>query len=620
MKNILFFILFLTLPSYLFSKSYCIYIGTIDMDTENKSKIHSILSDVAHPSIKINDNKLSIYSGEFKKYSDANKLLSLTKTRYKDAKVTSCIDTKKYNNEFLFKDDSNDKIPLSNPVASVMKNKSDNNTDYCLKVFEIDLIKSSKQKDKIQYILNRLPNSHTKIQADKLVVYSGIFKSLESAEVIASIVKREFKNTIVSTCALEVMQEESTYTENKYDDKVHAIKEITAENFIIDSLDEKGLISAEIASETPSQNKDEIQKSDIRHAFDTQREDQFNGLYLKFNAAWDTLNSTSAYDARLEFDIFDQGYYQIKKNNEKNAVENKINFFKTLKNIEILKKEQELLKIKKYSNSIDVSTLLLKLQVIENNLNSAKIRLENGLITNYEYDIYELSLQQIKDELLLFKNMTLLKIPKNLWILLNQIENIRLIDEDILIGALEENSIDLKLAQTLKEKKPLLEDWSDKLRVNVYVGQRKMYLSQDQNLIGVEAKIPLSNYTRTNELDNIQNTIASSQVILQHSQTKEILKDSIATFKYKQQKLKTYKYELMGIKKHLKNLNIINNSAFALYANSSVNDEQKSIDNYLNKYTQIQQERINTYKELINIMHLIHSSNISDILLYAIDK
>ncbi|MBU0720954.1 hypothetical protein KJ877_06385, partial [bacterium] len=193
---------------------------------------------------------------------------------------------------------------------------------------------------------------------------------------------------------------------------------------------------------------------------------------------------------------------------------------KILKNIEILKKEQELLKVKKYSNSINASSLLLKLKILEGNLYSAQRRLENGLITHYEYEAYALSMQQIKDELLLFKNMTLLKIPKDLWILLNQIENIRLVDDSKLLSILEENSIDMKLAKTLQEKKPLLDEWSDKLRVNLYLGQRKMYLSENQNLIGVEAKIPLSNYTRTKELEEVQNNVASSQVILQHSQTK----------------------------------------------------------------------------------------------------
>lgn len=607
------------IPSYLFSKDYCIYIDDFKLNLDNKSKIYSTISDIAYPSFKIQNNQIFLYSGKFKKYEDANKLLYLTRSRYPKAKVASCERTTRYNgNNIIFDTQKNSEIAQQNILYN---NRSSLDENYCLKIYQIELLKSAPEQSKIKYILQTLPEAYTKVENGNITVYSGKFKSLESAKVILNIVKKEFNHAQVTTC--KVAQGQKTVRKSQTivpSQKQKNVIQTKTEPFTIESLDDEGLISKEIASGYAKTRSQEIKKADIRHALDVQKEENFNGLYFKINGAWDTLNNTSAYDARLEFDIFDQGYYQIKKNNEKNEIENKINFLKTLKNIEVLKKEQELLKIKKYSNSINVASLLLKLRLLEANINDAKQKMDNGLITSYEYEHYVISIQQIKDELLLFKNMTLLKIPKDLWNLLNQIEHVRLIDENELLDMLEQNSVDLKLAKTLQEKKPLLDDWSDKLRVNLYIGQRKMYLSQNQNLIGIEAKIPLSNYSRTKELEQIQDTIASSQAILQHSQTREILKESIATFKYKQQKLKTYSYELSKIKEHVKNLHIINNSAFAAYAKSNFEDEQESINNYFDKYTQIQQERIKTYKELINILYLIHSTDIKDILLYALDR
>jgi hypothetical protein len=112
----------------------------------------------------------------------------------------------------------------------------------------------------------------------------------------------------------------------------------------------------------------------------------------------------------------------------------------------------------------------------------------------------------------------------------------------------------------------------------------------------------------------------SNQVQLQHNQAKEILKESIANYKYKQQKLKTYSYELTRIKKHLKDLDTINNSAFASYANISFKEEQRAIDSYLQKYSLIQLERLDAYKELIKIMYLIQAESVGNILEYAIEK
>jgi hypothetical protein len=606
------------LPSYLTAGNYCIYITNFAMASDNEDKIYSTLADIPYPSTRIKNNKIFIYTGKFNTSEDAGKLLPLTQTKYKNAKVTSCVNAQPYQGKRLLQNSKSD-------IDAAKKSNDSTGTFYCLKVFETDFASSSQtnMNEKIKYILHTLPESFTKVEQNKLAVYSGKFQSLKSAQVISEMLKKEFKNTTVSTCQADTQhyEQQITRASQTQDREIKSDISINSpQSFDIDNLDEKGLIALDIRSDIQSRIKKEIEKSDIRHALDIQRQEQFNGLYLKADGAWDTLNNAAAYDVRLEFDIFDQGYYEIKKKNEKNEIENKINFYKTLKNVEFLKKEEKFFTIKKYSNSINVSALLLKLQLLESNYNNAKQRFDNGLITKYEYEMYIISIQQIKDELLLFKNMTLLKIPDDLWVLLNQVEYVRLKDEDALTNMLKDNSIDLKLANTLKEKKPLSQEWSDQLRVNVYAGQRKMYLAQNQNLVGVEAKIPLSYYSQTKELAEIQDDIASQQAILQHNQKLESLKESIATFKYNQQKIKTYKYELAKIKEHINNLAIINNSAFAAYIHSNFNDEQGSINSYFDKYIQIQQDRIKTYNELINILYLIHSDNISDILLYAIDR
>jgi len=601
--------MFLVLQSTLLAQNYCIFIDKFNLKTKNDSKIHTILNDVAYPSIKIDKDIMFIYSGKFQTAKDANKLLPLTKSRYIHARVALCNDTKRY------------KSTLQLSVLEPKKIVHDNSGYYCLQVFKSSLHQSSQQKDKIKSILRKLPQTHTKVMDGNFFIYSGKFTTKQSAQTIANILKKEFKDTKVTECKKDRIEPKVFQENEQVPNKTIAVTQTnTPQEFSLSQLDERGLISKEIASINTQNKHSKIQKSDIRHALDTQREEHFSGLYLKVNAARDTLNKDTAYDIRVEFDIFQQGYYENKKKNEKDKLDNQLNFLKTIKNISILQRDQELLKVRKYENSINVSVLLLKLRVMEGNLNKAKRQSKSGLITSYEYENYKLAIQQIKDELLLFKNMSLLKIPRNLWILLNQIEHVKLIDDNELIKALEENSIDLKLAKTLQEKRPLMDEWSDKIRVNLYAGERKMYLAQKQILVGFEAKIPISNYARTEELDMIQNDIMSEQVRLQHSQAKETLKDAIATFKYEQQKLKTYSYELARTKNRIKELDIINNSAFASYANLSFDSEQKTIDSYLKTYTTIELARITTYKELLNIMYLIHTNEIKDILRYAIAK
>ncbi len=596
---------------YLFATNYCMNIATYHFNDANQKKIDATLLDILHPFYKIENKIISIYSGKFKTYEDANRLLGLTKIKYKNAKVTKCDDNvvkyieKKFSNDgksILKKSKFIDKKDDSNTLDSVVF--------YRLQVLNVSV---DYDKNKINKILKKLPNSYLKIENNRLKIFSGKFQSLKSAKVIKGLLEKEFKDTQIIKFHKKLQKNRviKNYTEKK-----NSINQpILKKSFDVYTLDEKGLIPHDISSGqvTTSLQGDYISKNDI-NALNSQSNNYFNGLYLKVNSAWDVLNDTVAYDTRLEFNIFDQGYYEIKNKNEKNRVVNKITFLKLLKDIKILEKEKEFLKIKQYTNSINASSLLLKLRVLESNLHTANLKYKNGVITKYEYEKYLLSIQLLKDELSLFKNLTLLKIPKNLLRLLNQIERVKLIDSSSLVGLLEKNSLELELSKTLKDKELLQNRWIDQLRVNLYVSQRKMYLTQEQRLVGVDVRIPLSTYEDQTDFKKMQDKIVSKGEKLKHIQIKETLKETIAIFKYKQQKLRTYSYELSKIKEYLNSLTIINNSAYASYAKIDFSDEQKSIDNYFNKYMLIQHERINTYKELIDIMFLIHSTGIEKIL------
>jgi len=519
LKNIL-SIFVIILPTLVFSKSYCIYIDEISLTPKNNGKIYEILDDIAYPSTKVVSNKIFIYSGRFRSYDDALRLVPLTKSRYKNAKVASCDGARRY-----------------------------------------------------------LPNqgfqNQNKIKVRKMPKKEFVFTPRQSSKA-------------------------------------------SVDNLNVEMLDDNGYISKEIMSKRFSRRDKKFKNEDARDTFNSESGGSFDGLYLKANTAYDTLNSDTAYDVRLEFDIFDQGYYDNKRKNEKYRITNKINFYKTIKNIEVLKHEQELLKIKKYQNSIIVSSLLFKLRVSENNLKKAQQQFKAGTITQYDYDGYKLNIQKLKDELFMYKNMTLLKIPQNLWVLLNEIEYTKTIDEDILLDTLDKENIDLKLAQTLQDKKLLTEQWSDKLKLNVYAGTRKMYLSQRQTLVGIEAKIPLSTPSKRAELEKIQNTMLVTQAKLQHLKSQETLKDALAAYRYRQQKIKTYIYELTRIKKRLKDLKTINDSAVSLDIKSNFTNEQKLWALYLNKHTQVELERVLAYEELIGVMYLIHSSSLKDVLHYGV--
>jgi len=376
-------------------------------------------------------------------------------------------------------------------------------------------------------------------------------------------------------------------------------------------LNEKGLLSENIKSKYNLKKKIEKDVKDYAYEAET---NWLEGLYLKANTAYDLQNDDPAYDVRLELDFYDQGYYQYKKKEKKDFLDGKILFYRTLQSIEFLQKESELTKIQKYTNALDVSILLLQLKFYDLSFQEAKNRFALGLITKNEYEKHRFDIQKIKDDLSYFRHMVLLKIPANIWDLLNNIERVNLVDEKELSALLEKKSLRSKLTKVLQEKRLEGEDWRDKLRLNLYAGTRKMYLSQEQTLVGIEAKIPLSGFEKQDEAQRLEIALLDKQLLLQEKNDRELLSNKARTFLYKQNKIKTYSYELTRLKQHIHEIETVNNSAYGSYKKNDFRGVEDLMQIYIQKYTFLQKERLNTYKELIDIVYLVHEKSLVNIL------
>jgi hypothetical protein len=182
------------------------------------------------------------------------------------------------------------------------------------------------------------------------------------------------------------------------------------------------------------------------------------------------------------------------------------------------------------------------------------------------------------------------------------------------MALLEKKSLRSKLTKVLQEKRLEGEDWREKLRLNLYAGTRKMYLSQEQTLVGIEAKIPLSGFEKQDEAQRLEIALLDKQLSLQEKNDGELLSNKVRTFLYKQNKIKTYSYELTRLKQHIHEVDTINNSAYGSYKKNDFRGVEDLMQMYIQKYTFLQKERLNTYKELIDIVYLVHEKSLVNIL------
>ncbi len=597
---------------------YCIEVDkfSLNMTQKKMNRIRELLKELPYPSTVVKGAYVSVCTGKFKDKASAKALIPLTKSRYPKAVVISNDGAKSFIPEIQ-------KVSNQNKILHANNNIEDTKKSYF--AVEIDRFTTKQYKNRQAYvnkILNEVPYSEVVKYKNYYTLRTGAFTKKSNVDTIYSIIKRRYPNAKIISYTVNNADNNELHVNNKPIYKKEQIKSTTSnknsvmKQFDVTSLN--GTIAKELMSKKEEDESLLSKYNNMQREISSSSDNTFSGFYLKTNTAWDTLNNEAAYDIRLEWDMYDQGYYQSKRIDEQKEIDKKIELYRSLNQIQTLSKNETFRKMKYYLNSINSFETIRKLKVQEKFLDELKAKYKARVITQYEYDTLLFSIEKNKESLKYYHNLTLLKIPVRLWQLLNQIEYIRLKENSKLFIEQKENSVDNELYNVLVKKNMNKKSWSDKLRVNFYVGQRKLYAAQNQSLLGIDAKIPLTSYTQSAELETLQNRILKEQLLLKERQNKDSLTESISLFIYKQSQLKRRKEELKRLARHIKTVQKVDALGYAELIIGNSNNQNEMLLDYHDKHLQILLERFEVYKLLVEILYQTKSSDFSDLLEYAL--
>jgi len=612
----------LTIP-YLLLADYCIEIDRMSVAVAQKkiSNIKKLLSELPYPNTVVKNGYFSICTGKFKDEISAQALLPLTRSRYPKARVITSDNAK------LFMP-IQDKISHENEALHVRQDKQLQERYFSIEIEKFTPKEYKNSSVYIDKILKDIPFSEVIQYKNYYSLRTGAFVKKSSADVIYSVIARAYPHAKIVSYSIDTERVKptksfhvSTNQRLRKDKEILLKKDIKYENkkynpFDIENLN--GTISSKLMSRKKEDESLLSKYNDIQKRVLLNDTDTFSGFYLKTNTAWDALNNEAAYDVRLEWDMYDQGYYHSKRSDEQKEIEKKIELYRSLDYIQSLSREEAFRKMKYYLNSINSFETIRRLKVQENFLQELQAKYKARLITQYEYDALIFNIEKDKESLKYYHNLTLLKIPVKLWQLLNQIEYVHLKESEKLFSEQKNNSVDNKLYNTLVKKNKIYKSWSDKLRLNFYVGQRKMYAAQNQTLLGVDAKIPLTSYSQSAELESLQNQILKEQLLLKERQNRDNLTEFVSLFIYKQSQLKRRKEELKRLLKHIRVLQKVETLGYGeLIAKRGKNLSEILLE-YHDMHLQILLERFDVYKLLVEILYQTKSSDFSDLLEYAL--
>ena len=336
---------------------------------------------------------------------------------------------------------------------------------------------------------------------------------------------------------------------------------------------------------------------------DLKRKKSFNGLYFKLNSEKIlTHDKNSNYSFRVEWDLYEDGYYNNQKKLKKTLLQEDIRYDEVLNSYKNSTLTLSLFELESIKNFIQWYFLQKENGILAKQLQLAQKKYKSSLITKDE--LFFIKRKYLKNSQLLEYFNSVEKKPFDISIqnLVLNLDEIKLISPEYLINHALSNSFELK---KIKKQANLLKyqnSIDDNKRVNLYIENRKFFYTKDADTIaGVELKIPIA--FDKNRQSRIQKQL--------YTLKKQTIKNNISVkIKKIYQKIDLAKSDIKAMKKEIyfldqKLLSFDIKSKYPLLKDSSSLDKKTSILISVNNLQQeIWQKRLEILKELIKLQYL----------------
>jgi len=269
-----------------------------------------------------------------------------------------------------------------------------------------------------------------------------------------------------------------------------------------------------------------------------------SGLKLKLGASDRLDHNFKGYSASVVWDLFDDGYFGLKKESKKRTLEYNIYQDEILSDIESNYLRAAIFEIDEIKNYIQMRYNQKKLRYIKREFISSKKKLQEGLITKYQYNkmknLYKKARDISKYDGVLKKKI----FDKEFKNFVLHIEDTKLWDEKELIQYAKKHNSQLNAQKAKIKKQKYTKSWVDDVDAHIYLSKRRYtFIDREDTVVGAQVELPLE-AKDTNKIIELNQHILkvklkSEEVLLQkrvhHIYTKFL--NDIDEIKYRLSKL-----------------------------------------------------------------------------------
>jgi len=254
------------------------------------------------------------------------------------------------------------------------------------------------------------------------------------------------------------------------------------------------------------------------------------------------------YDFRLEWELFNDGYFEAKKQNAEKMNETKVQYYQLMKDMNSMRHDEFLSEV---LNMLNTSRFFyhLKLGHLYHSLYEKRdFGVKYGYNEVMDVEKIKTNMENEKNHIEMYKQYKDFHIDKQTFLMINMIETIELKTLDVLLEETFQNSYDLKLQETFITRADFHEEWKDRFKFNVYVRHRNTDFNDGRNSIGLNFQIPLHFNEKRDELVHIE----KQNYVYQREAIKIRMKEKIHSVLRQFSVAKTQLYNLENDVKQLK--------------------------------------------------------------------
>ncbi len=352
-------------------------------------------------------------------------------------------------------------------------------------------------------------------------------------------------------------------------------------------------------------SKNYLEKRKTRYLENAVSKYEFNGLFLKGSSAKNFDQDKMDYNVRLEWNLFDGGYMEAKKDVRKKRLEYDLEYEEIINDIAKANLELSLYKMNAISNYINYHFLKLQKALLFQTFKRDRKKFKSSLITATKFYKSKKAYEQISHKVSYYGALEKELYDYKLKPFISDIENIKIADKNSLLKESFYNSFALKRNKIKIKKSYVSKEWGDRFKANIYVENKKHFFLEEADMIaGVGVQIPLDFYVDKNEPQKVE--IRANR--LNRKVIKNLIKKNIEEIYHKvnlyKANIETLKSDMLFFQKEIQALKI--KSKYPLQNQRvDINDELTNLKLLLSQHKQgIWQQRTEILKLLLQMQNI----------------